>query len=113
MTARCSEIAQVSRNCLAQFGVAAIRRIPQQVSSFLCENLRSEAFPYSNRKFIHCRNARDQRDACSCACCPEIKLISHASIWNRSHPLGDANWALDWVVGFRVARSQKCFGKQG
>ena len=104
MTARRSEIAQVRCNCLAQIGVATIRRVAQQVDAFLCQNLRSEAFPYSHWKFVDCRNTRDQRDACSCGRRSEIKLISNACIRNCSCAIGDANWALDWLVGFRLVR---------
>ena len=112
MTTRCSEIAQVCCDCLAQVSVAAIRRIAQQVDAFLRQNLRSEAFPDGYRKFVDCRNARDQRDACSCGRCSEIKLISDARIRNCSHAIRDAKWALDWLVGFRLVRCQKGFRKK-
>src|SRR5205823_10686350 len=58
MTARCSEIAQVRCDCLAQVDVAAIRRITQQVNAFFCQNLSSETFPCSYWKFIDGGNAR-------------------------------------------------------
>src|SRR5262249_13686323 len=104
VTTRCSEIAQVCCDCPAQVSVAAIRRISQQVDAFLRQNLRSEAFPDSHRKFVDCRNARHQRDAWARARCPEVKLISDARIRNCSHALRDAKWTLDWLVGFRLVR---------
>ena len=112
MTACRSEIAQISRKCLAQVGVAAIRRVAQQVDAFFRQNLRSEALPHSDRKFIYCGNARDQRNPCACARCPEVKLISDASIRNCFHAIGNANGALDRLVGFRLASRQKSFGKK-
>src|SRR5215475_5027577 len=60
MTARCSEIAQVSRECVAQIRIAAIRRITQQVGAFLRENLCSKPFPYPYWKFIDRRDTRDE-----------------------------------------------------
>src|SRR4030095_16139116 len=107
MTTRRSEIAQVCCDCLAQVSVAAIRRIAQQVDAFLRQNLRSEAFPDVHRKFVDCRNAGDQRDACVRGRCAEVKLISDARIRNCSHAIRDAKWALDWLVGFRLVRGQK------
>jgi len=65
-----------------QIGVAAIRRITQQVNAFFCQNLSSETFPDGYWKFVDCWNARDQRDAWSRARRPEVKLISNASIRN-------------------------------
>src|SRR4030095_12487077 len=81
-TARCSEIAQVRCKCLAQVDIAAVRRISQQVNAFLCQNLRSEPFPYSHRKFVDGWNARYQRDAWSSSCRPEVELIPNAFIWD-------------------------------
>src|SRR5262245_55482405 len=100
MTTRRPEITQVCCTCLAQVSVAAVRRIAQQVDAFLRQNLRSEAFPYSYWKFVDCRNACDQRDACARPRCPEVKLISDTRIRNCSHAIRDAKWALDWLVGF-------------
>src|SRR5436305_9888066 len=104
MTASSSEITQVGRKRLAQVGVSTIRRVPQQVDAFLCQNLRSEAFPYSNRKFVHCRNTRDERDACTGSRCSQIKLISNTRVWNCSYAIGNANCALDGFVGFGLLR---------
>src|SRR4029077_18846370 len=104
MTVRCSEIVQVRCDCLAQVCVAAVRRIAQQVDAFFCQNLSSESFPYSYWKFVDGRNARHQQDACAPPRCPEVKLISNASIRNCSCAVRDANWAFDWLVGFRSVR---------
>src|SRR3954447_23617041 len=105
MTARRSEIAQVRCYCLAQIGVAAIRRITQQGNAFFCQHLSSKTFPDGYWKFVDCWNARDQRDAWSCARRPEVKLISNASIRNCFYAVRDANWTLNWLVSFRVVRS--------
>src|SRR6476620_12342002 len=109
---RCSKIAQVRCDCLAQVDVAAVRRIAQQVDAFFCQNLSSETFPSSYWKFVDGGNARQQRDAWSRARRSEVKLISNASIRNCSYAIRDANWALDWLVGFRSVRGQKCLRKK-
>src|SRR5262245_66489732 len=104
MTTRRSEIAQVRCKCLPEVDIAAIRRIPQQVNAFLCQNLSSKTFPYSYWKFVDGWNARHQRDARSRACRPEVELISNAFIRNCCYAVRDASRTPDWLVGFRLVR---------
>src|SRR5262249_14230370 len=63
MTISAAEVAQVSSDCLPQFDLATARGITQQVRSLLCQNLRSQAFPNSNRKFVHRWQPRDEYNA--------------------------------------------------
>src|SRR2546423_12277977 len=107
MTARCSEIAQVRCDCLAQVDVAAIRRITQQVNAFFCQNLSSGTFPCSYWKFIDGGNARHQRDAWSRARRPEVELISNACIRNCFYAFRDASWTLNWLGGFSLGPGLK------
>src|SRR5438094_7292605 len=111
MTARCSEIAQVSGKCVAQVEVAAIRRITQKVGPLLRENLCSKPFPYSYRKFIHRRNTRDERDARASACCPKIKLFSYALVRNCFHPIRNAKGRLSRWMGFGSATADSSRGE--
>ena len=112
MTARRAEVAQVGCKRLAQIGVATILRVAQKIDAFPCQNLRSQAFPYSYWKFVHCGNTRDKRHTCSCGRCSQIKLISDAFIWNCFCAVREANRALDGLVGFRLAGSQNVSGKR-
>src|SRR5436190_2647749 len=107
MTASRSEIAQISRECLAQVGVAAIRPITQQVGSFFRESLCSKAFPHSYRKFIDCRNTWDKRDARAGACCSKIKLLSDTVVRNCSHPVRNAKGRLRGGMSHRLVCAQK------
>jgi len=74
--------------------------------------LSSETFPDGYWKFVDCWNARDQRDAGSCARRPEVKLISNACIRNCFGSVRNTSGALDWFVGFRLVRGQKRFRKK-
>src|SRR6266568_4429380 len=103
MTARCSEIAQIRRKCVAQVEVAAIRRITQKVGSFLRENLCPKPLPYAYGKLIDRWNARDKRNARAGACRPEIKLFSGTLVRNCFHPVRNANSRLNRRMGFRFA----------
>src|SRR4030095_16956648 len=107
MTASRSEIAQISRKRFAQVGVAAIRRITQQVSSFLRENLCSKPFPHSYRKFIDCRNTRDKRDARASTCCSKIKLLSYPVVRKCSDSIGNAKGRLSGRMSYRLVCAQK------
>jgi len=82
------------------------------VIAFFCQNLSSQTFPDGYWKFVDCWNARDQRDAWSCARRPEVKLISNAAIRNCFCAVRDASWSLDWLVGFWLVRGQKRFRKK-
>src|SRR4026208_2564170 len=101
MTARCSEIAQISRKRVAQIGVAAIRRITQQVGSLLRENLCSKPLPHPYGKFIDRRNARDKRNARASACCSEIKLFSYTLVRKCFHPVSNAHARLSPTLSLR------------
>jgi hypothetical protein len=71
MTVRRSEIAQISRKCLAQVGVAAIRGIAQQVAPFSREPA-SETFPTSIGN-CPCRSAVSETPAPPV---PEVKRFA-------------------------------------
>src|SRR4029453_8240071 len=107
MAASRSEIAQISRECLAQVGVAAIRRITQQVGSFFRENLCSKPFPHSYRKFIDCRNTRDKRDARAGTCCAKIKLLSYPVVRKCSDSIENAKGRLSGRMSYRLVCAQK------
>src|SRR3954453_21946985 len=79
MTISAAEVAQVSSYCLPQFDVATARGITQQVRSLFRQNLLTQAFPNSNREFIHGRQAGDERDKWGAANA-DIKLLSVAKI---------------------------------
>src|SRR5262245_48874997 len=103
MTARRPEIAQISRKRVAQIWVAAIRRVTQQVGSFLRENLCSKPLPDAYGKFIDCRNARDKRNARASACRSKIELFSYAPVRNCFHPVRNAKARLSRRTSLRRA----------
>src|SRR6266513_4671844 len=103
MTTSRSEIAQIRRECLAQTGVAAIRRITQQVGPLFCKDLCPKPLPHSYRKFIDRRNTRDKRNARASSCCSKIKLFPHSPVRNCSHPIGNANERFHRRICFRSA----------
>src|SRR5205085_10390428 len=82
MTISAAEVAQVSSYCLPQFDLATARGITQQVGSLLRQNLLAQAYPNSNRAFIHRRQSREECDG-SRAANPDIELAASAKI---GHP---------------------------
>src|SRR6266567_2628012 len=111
-TARPSKIAQVSCDCLAQIGVATIRRMAQQVGSLFGENLCPETFPNGDWEFVNCGNAGDQRDTWSSIRRPEIELFSSSLIRNCCHALGNARWPFNFRKRFQFACAKEGFRKR-
>src|SRR5260370_14517931 len=112
MTVRSSKIAQVGCDYLAQIGVAAIRGITQQVGSLFRKHLRPQPFPHCYWKFIDCRMAGNQGDACGGFGYPKIKLFYHTLIRNCFHALSDAKWSLACWEHCRFDCVQKSLGER-
>src|ERR1043166_3561145 len=108
MTACTSKIAQVRGNCFAQVRVSTTRSVTQQMRALLCEHLRSESFPNIDGKFIHCGQSGNQGDTSAGTQRSEIKLFSHALIWNCSYPVGNASSIHDWAMRLRSATVDSC-----
>src|SRR3954453_8896389 len=79
MTISAAEVAQVSSYCLPQFDVATARGVTQQVRSLFRQDLLTQAFPNSNREFIHARQPGYERDRWGAANA-HIKLLAPAKI---------------------------------
>ena len=54
MATRAAEVTQISSDGFAKIDISAARRVLQQVRAFFSENLRSQAFPDLDWKFIQC-----------------------------------------------------------
>src|SRR5437899_5593506 len=93
MTISAAEVAQVSSYCLPQFDLATARGITQQVRSLFRQNLLAQAFPNTNREFIHGRQPGDERDRWRTAN-TDIKLSAAAKIGHSRDSSGDARGML-------------------
>src|SRR6476469_8057356 len=102
MTIGAAEVAQVSSYCLAQFDLATARGITQQMRSLLGQNLLAQAFPNSNREFIHGRQPGDERDRWR-ATNADIELWAAAKIGHS----GDSSCTTWRMLGARGGR-QPC-----
>src|SRR4030095_6822057 len=94
MTIGAAEVAQVSSYCLPQFDLAAAGGITQQVGSLFCQNLLAQAFPNSNREFIHGWQPGDERDRWRAANA-DIELWAAAKIGHSRHASSDTRRMLD------------------
>src|SRR5437016_11954329 len=106
MTISAAEVAQVSSYCLPQFDLATARGITQQVGSLLRQNLLAQAFPNSNREFIHGRQSRDEYDVRR-AGHADIELSAAATIGHS----GDSSSDTRGVLGARDRRRPGSFQK--
>src|SRR5438067_10907243 len=111
MTARASVITQIGRDRFAQVGVAAARRVLEQMSTLIGEDLSSEALPNFDGKFVE-RRQRWNKGNSRRPGNPEIKLFSSAFIRDISYPVGKAGWTLDQQLRLGPARAQESFGQR-
>src|SRR5437667_9988798 len=88
MTIGAAEVAQVSSYCLPQFDVATARGITQQVRSLFRQNVLPQAFPNSEREFIHSGQPRDERDRWRTTNA-DIELTAHANNGHSGHSSSD------------------------
>src|SRR5581483_5490820 len=106
MTIGAAKVAQVSSDCLPQFDLATARRITQQVRSLFCQNLRTQAFPSSNREFIdgwqpsnECYGRRDAN--------ANVELSAAAKIGHSGHSSRDTRRMLAARNGCQSGSFQK------
>src|SRR4029453_7576991 len=93
MTIGAAEVAQVSSDCLPQFDLATAGGITQQVRSLFRQHLLAQAFPNSNREFIHGRQTGDERDGWRAANA-DIEFSAAAKIGHSGHSSGDTRGML-------------------
>src|SRR5262245_805195 len=106
MTIRAAEVAQVSSDCLPQFDLATARGITQQVRSLFPQNLRAQAFPNSNWKFIHRRQSCDECNARRAANA-HIELSAPAKVGHFVYSPGDTRGMLCALSRLRRGSLQK------
>src|SRR5215469_10391452 len=80
--------------------------------TLLSENLRSEPFPNPDGKFIDCWESGNQGNTCAGLKRSEIKLVTHAMIWNRFYSPGDPGSLPDLRKCLRFSSAQKDFGQR-
>src|SRR6266496_3627080 len=106
MTIGAAEVAQVSSDCLPQFDLATAGGITQQVRSLFRQNLLAQAFPNTNREFIHGRQPGDERDRWR-ATNADIKLSAAAKIGHSR----DSSSYTRGMLGARGRRRPGSFQK--